>query len=182
MVDLVGPDPEVYSVDSALGKTLGKRPVAKAFSILPGLLPLAKCNISCSEKKKYEDREEMIKWANCQAIEAGFELIIDKSYSDSGRKKKLKLVLACERSGEYKGTKKCKREGIGLHNHKMEPKLEGHMLAGRLTAKDSKIVGDMTRNLIKPKKIMLDLKGRRRDNMTVAKQIYNACQRYKLSI
>jgi len=26
----------------------GKRQVAKAFSILPGLLPLAKCNISCS--------------------------------------------------------------------------------------------------------------------------------------
>jgi len=25
----------------------GKRPVAKVFSILPGLLPLAKCNISC---------------------------------------------------------------------------------------------------------------------------------------
>jgi len=28
----------------------GKRQVAKAFSILPGLLPLAKCNISCSER------------------------------------------------------------------------------------------------------------------------------------
>jgi len=29
-------------------KTLGKRPFAKDFCILPGLLPLAKCNISCS--------------------------------------------------------------------------------------------------------------------------------------
>jgi len=36
--------------DSALGKTPGKRPFAKAFCILPGLLPLAKCNISCSVK------------------------------------------------------------------------------------------------------------------------------------
>lgn len=33
---------------SAPGKTPGKRPFAKAFCILPGLLPLAKCNISCS--------------------------------------------------------------------------------------------------------------------------------------
>ena len=64
----------------------------------------------------------------------------------------------------------------------MEPKLEGHMLVGRLTAKESKIVGDMTRNLIKSKNIMLDLKGGRKDNMTVAKQIYNARHKYKLSI
>jgi len=28
----------------------GKRPIAKAFCILPGLLSLAKCNISCSDK------------------------------------------------------------------------------------------------------------------------------------
>jgi len=34
--------------DSAPGKTLGKRLIAKAFCILPGLLPLAKCNISCN--------------------------------------------------------------------------------------------------------------------------------------
>jgi len=183
MVDLVEPDPEVYSVD-----------VAEFFVT--------------KEKEKYEDREEMIDWARCQAIEAGFTLIIDKSYSGS-RRRKPKFVLACERSGEYKGTKKFKREGTGsrkcgcpfrlrgyfsatklwslniisgLHNHKMEPKLEGHMLAGRLTAKESKIVGDMTRNLIKPKNIPLDLKGRWKDNRTVAKQIYNARHRYKLSI
>jgi len=63
----------------------------------------------------------------------------------------------------------------------MEPKLEIHMLDGRLTTKETKIVGDMTRNLIKPKNIMLDLKGRWKDNMRVAKQIY-AHHRYKLSI
>jgi len=38
-----------FAGDSAPGKTPGKRPIAKAFCILPGLLPLAKCNISCSE-------------------------------------------------------------------------------------------------------------------------------------
>jgi len=39
-----------FAGDSALGK----RPVAKAFSILPGFLPLAKCNISCSEIEENE--------------------------------------------------------------------------------------------------------------------------------
>jgi len=61
-------------------------------------------------KNKYEDREEMINWVRCQAIEVGFTLIIDKFYSGSERRKP-KLVLACERSCVYKGTKKSKREG-----------------------------------------------------------------------
>jgi len=39
-----------------------------------------------------------------------------------------------------------------LYNHKMERKFEGHMLVDHLTAKESKIVGDMTRNLIKLEK------------------------------
>ena len=37
-----------FAGDSTPGKTPGKRPFAKAFCILPGLLPLTKCNISWS--------------------------------------------------------------------------------------------------------------------------------------
>jgi len=37
-----------FAGNSAPGKTPDKRPFAKAFCILSGLLPLAKCNISCS--------------------------------------------------------------------------------------------------------------------------------------
>jgi hypothetical protein len=44
-----------FAGDSAPGKTPGKRPIAKAFSILPGLLPLAKCNISCSDIARVYD-------------------------------------------------------------------------------------------------------------------------------
>jgi len=47
-----------FAGDSAPGKTPGKRPFAKAFCILPGLLPLAKCNISCSEQR----RQQKDKW------------------------------------------------------------------------------------------------------------------------
>lgn len=105
----------------------------------------------------YEDREELINWICCQARKAGFNIKIDKF--DSGfRRRKLKFVLGCERGGEYKGTKNLRREetssrkyicplslccyisaskqwclgGVsGLHDHKMEPKLEGHVLVGR---------------------------------------------------
>jgi hypothetical protein len=60
----------------------------------------------------------------------------------------------------------------------MESKLEGYMLPGRLTAEETKLVGDMTKNLIKPKNIQLELKGKREYNLTDAKQIYNARHRY----
>jgi len=64
----------------------------------------------------------------------------------------------------------------------MELKLEGHVLAGRLTVKETKIDGEMTKKLIKPKIIMLDMKGRQNDNMTVAKQTYNARHKNNMSI
>jgi len=44
-----------FAGDSDPGKTPGKRPVAKAFSIWPGLLPLAKCNISFSVWRRITD-------------------------------------------------------------------------------------------------------------------------------
>jgi len=87
-IDMVEPaivlkhDPEVYSVD-----------IVEYFV--------------SKEKKKYEDIDEMNKWAHCQAIKAEFRFIIDKSYSDS-KSRNMKLDLACERSGNYKGTKKSK--------------------------------------------------------------------------
>jgi len=37
-----------FAGDPAPGKTPGKRTFAKVFCILPGFLPLAKYNISCS--------------------------------------------------------------------------------------------------------------------------------------
>jgi len=52
----------------------------------------------------------MINWARCRAVNTEFTLIMDKSNSGFGNRK-LKLVLASERSDEYKRTKKkSKRE------------------------------------------------------------------------
>ena len=51
-----------FAGDSAHGKVPGKRPFAKAFCILSGLLPLAKCNISCSvraEKATWEEEADL---------------------------------------------------------------------------------------------------------------------------
>jgi len=127
-----------------------------------------------SEKKC--DREEMINWVYCQARNVRFTIVTNKSNSGCGRRKP-KLVLDCERGGDYKGIKKIlKREDTnsgkcscpfmlrgyfsasklrslsnisGFHNHMMEPKLEGHMLTGRLNPKEKVLVVEVTRNMVK---------------------------------
>jgi hypothetical protein len=52
----------------------------------------------------------------------------------------------------------------GVHIHKMESKLEGHLLASRLTDKDKKIVVDLTKSLVKSEHILMNLKGKQKDN------------------
>jgi len=70
----------------------------------------------------------------------------------------------------------------GMHNHRMERKLEDHLLVGRLTKKDKKIVVDLTRNFLEPKYILMNFKDKRKDNLTNIKQVCNARERFKKSI
>ena len=44
----------------------------------------------------------------------------------------------------------------GVHNHSMEPTLEGHMLAGRLKEDDKKIVRDLTKCKVLLRNILLN--------------------------
>nr|ABN09148.1 Lambda integrase-like, N-terminal [Medicago truncatula] len=60
----------------------------------------------------------------------------------------------------------------GVHNHAMEPALEGHILAGTLKEDDKKIVGDLTKSKMLPKNILINLKNKRPHWMTNIKQVY----------
>jgi len=114
------------------------------------------------------------------------------------------LRLVCERSGAHKvpkkteacdnGLKKCgclfmvsgylsrktneSRLNIlnGVHNHAMEPALEGHILDGRLKEDDKKIVRDLTKSKMLPRNILINLKNRRPHCMINIKQVYNELQ------
>ncbi len=46
----------------------------------------------------------------------------------------------------------------GIHNHELAPKLDGHLLEGRLKAEEKKRVIDMTKSLALPGNILTDLK------------------------
>lgn len=55
----------------------------------------------------------------------------------------------------------------------LEPKFEGHFLMGRLTKKGKKVVVGMTKSLVQPKNILMNLKSKRKDNLTNIKQVCN---------
>ena len=46
----------------------------------------------------------------------------------------------------------------GVHNHELEQKLGGHLLAGRLREEDKKKVVVMSKSLALPRNIFMDLK------------------------
>ena len=57
-----------------------------------------------------------------------------------------------------------------VHNHMIEPKLEGCILPSRLNEEDNVIVNDI-RNMVQPKNILMTLKDKIKSNLTVIKQV-----------
>jgi len=64
----------------------------------------------------------------------------------------------------------------GVHNHAMEPALEGHILVGRLKEDNKKIVRDLTKSKMLPRNILINLKNKRPHCMKNIKQVYNERQ------
>ena len=67
----------------------------------------------------------------------------------------------------------------GIHNHDLARKLSGHLLAGRLKAEEKQRVIDMTQSLTKPGNILMDLKEKNKESLTLIKQVYNARTRWR---
>lgn len=173
--------------------------------VSPGVVPLQAHEVDTarffSDDIKFQDREELLGWVRCQANKAGFTIVTQRSSLIHPI-----LRLVCERSGAHKvpkkkpkhattGSRKCgclfmisgyqstqtKEWGLnilnGVHNHAMEPALEGHILAGRLKEDDKKIVHDLTKSKMLPRNILIHLKNKRPHCMTNVKQVYNERQK-----
>ena len=68
------------------------------------------------------------------------------------------------------------------HNHEMAKSFVGHPYAGRLSKDEKILVADMTKFMVKPRNILLELKERNANSYTTIKQIYNAKNAYCSSI
>ncbi|XP_045821820.1 uncharacterized protein LOC123914677 [Trifolium pratense] len=130
--------------------------------------------------RQESDRDELIKWARSVAEKLRFSIIVRRS--DSGEKRKAQLVLECERDGKYE-TKLWRLTVVNdMHNHELDKGLEGHLVAGRLKPQETEFSDEMTRNAVAPKNILSTLKERDPNNKTSAKQVYDACHRYKAKL
>jgi len=98
------------------------------------------------------------------------------------------VLIGCERSGQYRcrkkdcvrrdtGSRKCgcpfKFHGkpvigeqgwmvklmCGIQNHELAKSLVGHPYVGRLTMDEKTIIADKTKSMVKPRNILLTLKG-----------------------
>ncbi|XP_020216699.1 PKS-NRPS hybrid synthetase CHGG_01239 [Cajanus cajan] len=70
----------------------------------------------------------------------------------------------------------------GYHNHDLAETLVGHSYAGRLSAEEKSLVGEMTKNMVKPRNILLTLKDRNVHNLSTIRHIYNYRQAYRSSM
>ena len=58
--------------------------------------------------------------------------------------------------------------------------MEGHSYAGRLSDGEKTILSDMTKNLVKPRNILLSIKNHDEYNVSTMKTIYNVCHKHRL--
>lgn len=68
----------------------------------------------------------------------------------------------------------------GYHNHPPAQQLEGHSFAGRLNKEEESWVCDMSKNMIKPRNILMTIKNKNEENVSTIRTIYNVRHRHRL--
>ncbi|XP_004500027.1 uncharacterized protein [Cicer arietinum] len=160
----------------------------------------------------FDTRDNLLKWARNVGRENGVVVVIFRSENATTRPRtKTKLILGCERSSKYRHWKNAKPtrstwsrkcecplrlrgtpsnvgDGwylhviCGVHNHELAKKLTGHAFLGRLSQEEKVVLGDMTKNMIKPRNILMTIKDHNVTSLTTIKQVYNARQAYRSSL
>ncbi|KAH1194225.1 PKS-NRPS hybrid synthetase [Glycine max] len=170
--------------------------------------PHVDCSDVFNTSQVFDSREDVLRWARSVAHENGFVAVIIRSDTNTDiRGRTLFVIIGYERSGKYRcrkkefvrrntGTRKCGclfkfcgkpvvgRQGwmvkliYGIHNHELAKSLVGHPYVERLTKAEKTLIANMTKSMVKPRNILLTLKGYNANSCTTIKQIYNARSAY----
>ncbi|KAH6801481.1 hypothetical protein C2S52_001945 [Perilla frutescens var. hirtella] len=68
----------------------------------------------------------------------------------------------------------------GSHNHRPIEQFEGHSFVGRLNKEEDTLLFDMTKNMIKPRNILMAIKDKNSRNATTMKTIYNVRHKHRI--
>ncbi|KAL5153485.1 hypothetical protein HKD37_19G053017 [Glycine soja] len=166
------------------------------------------CSDAFNTSQLFVTHDEVLHWAQSVAHEIGFIAVIMRSDTNAGVRRASFLLIACERSGEYRpkkndlvrtfiGSRKCGcpfklraklvlgRERwmvkliCGVPNLEMAKSFVRHPYMGRLTKDEKIVVVDMTKSMVKPRNILLTLKDHNTNSYTTVKQIYNGRHAYR---
>jgi len=154
---------------------------------------------------RWRERQVLLDWVRRQGVRAEFSVCIDKSvlkrpyltmqceksgiYKPPKTRKKPNLEgissRKCNCSFRLKGFFDKETNDwwlamlCGMHNHDLDEKLSGHLIAGRLSAEEKKKVIDMTKSLTVPWNILTNLKQNNEECVTTIKQVYNVLTRWR---
>ncbi|XP_024632656.2 uncharacterized protein [Medicago truncatula] len=109
--------------------------------------------------KVFAARGDLLKWAKNVGKQNGVVVVIYRSETATAKPgTRTRLILGCERSGKYRPWK--------------NPK----------PMREKNLLGDMTKNMVKPRNILMTLRDHNAESLTTIKQVYNARQSFRSSI
>ncbi|KAL5191388.1 hypothetical protein HKD37_04G010669 [Glycine soja] len=144
--------------------------------------PHVDCSDAFNTSQVFECREDVLWWARSVVHENGFVAVILMSYTNTSSKGRTTFVLiGCERSGEYRCRKKeFIRRDTRTRKCGCPFKLRCKPMVGGKAEKT--LIADMTKSMVKPRNILLNLKEHNANSCTTIKQIYNARSAFRSSI
>ncbi|KAI5335897.1 hypothetical protein L3X38_026031 [Prunus dulcis] len=143
----------------------------------------------------FNGRDTLLRWARAQRKMNNIVFVIKRSDYGGEDKRTPQVILACEKSGNYKSCKSSETTDIrldansvnigdgddwklevvcGIHNHPISEYLQGHSFVVRLSEEEYALLVDMSKSLVKPRYILVTLKDRDAMNVSTMKTIYNA--------
>ncbi|KAL4563414.1 hypothetical protein LXL04_027455 [Taraxacum kok-saghyz] len=153
----------------------------------------------------FKSRDELVEWTQNTTYSLGYVIVTrrSKAYVNGFV---YKVILICDRGREYKATNTIRASGskkincnfqlegkyskeynhwmlkviCDEHNHPPAQHLEGHPFARRLSADETRLVADLTRNNVTPRNILSTLKEQNKNNVSVIKTVYNAQQKIRM--
>ncbi|CAI8612974.1 unnamed protein product [Vicia faba] len=157
----------------------------------------------------FESRDKILEWAQSTGKNHGIVVVINRfDYANGLRERKDKLIMGCDKGGNYKNKNESLKpsdgnytmkvrcpfrlrsvpSGIGwkvmvrcgMHNHRLDKDLEGHDILDRLKDHERKFVNDMTKYNMAPRYIIYALKDKDPENLTSITQVYRTRATYRL--
>ncbi|XP_034218932.1 uncharacterized protein LOC117630298 [Prunus dulcis] len=114
----------------------------------------------------FNGKDALLRWARVQGKMNNIVIVTKRSDYGGEGKRRPRVILAYERSGNYKSCKSSETTDIRVSSRSF--------IWGRLSEEENALLVDMSKSLVKSRDILVTLKDRDAMNVSTMKTIYNA--------